>query len=295
MFKPTLLGRIGLHAANLIVILFILLPIFAVVIGSVQSERTLQADTRAILPPEYTFDNFRVILSQGEQKGRVFEQATYLPDNIKTFYGAFLNSMMVAVSVTVLTLVLGALSAYTIARLRVPWTMWLLQANIAARFVPIIVLMIPLYVMFRSAGMLNTLWGVIIAQTGFLLPYAILILAPYFETISSELEEAARIDGCSRFGAFLRIVLPLSTPGLSSCGAIIFIISWQDLLITMILNSRREFMTLPVIIASLVGDVHVFFNLLMAICLLALLPSVVLVMLLQKYVVQGLSAGAVKG
>lgn len=295
MFKPTLLGRVGLHAANLLVILFILLPIFAVVIGSIQSERTLQADTRAILPPEYTFDNFRVILTQGEQKGRVFEQATYLPDNIKTFYAAALNSLIVAVSVTTLTLVLGALSAYTIARLRVPWTMWLLQANIAARFVPIIVLMIPLYVMFRSAGMLNTLWGVIIAQTGFLLPYAILILAPYFETISFELEEAARIDGCSRFTAFVRIVLPLSTPGLSSCGAIIFIISWQDLLITMILNSRREFMTLPVVIASLVGDVHVFFDLLMAICLLALLPSVVLVMLLQKYVVQGLSAGAVKG
>ncbi|BBK31572.1 carbohydrate ABC transporter membrane protein 2 (CUT1 family) [Stella humosa] len=295
MLRPTFLGRLALHGANLAVILFLLFPIFAVVIGSVQSERTLQADTRAILPPEYTFDNFRVILTQGEQKGRVFEQATYLPDNIKAFYSAFLNSLIVAVSVTVLTLVLGSLSAYTIARLRVPWTAWFLQINIVARFVPIIVLMIPLYVMFRSGGMLNSLWGVIIAQTGFLLPYAILILAPYFETISFELEEAARIDGCSRFGAFLRIVLPLSTPGLSSCGAIIFIISWQDLLITMILNSRREFMTLPVIISSLVGDVHVFFNLLMAICLLALLPSVVLVMLLQKYVVQGLSAGAVKG
>lgn len=295
MFRPTLLGRVGLHLANLAVILFLLFPIAAVVIGSVQSEKTLQADTRAILPPEYTLDNFRVILTQGEQKGRVFEQATYLPDNIKIFYKAALNSLIVAVSVTVLTLILGSLSAYSIARLRVPWTVWLLQVNVAARFVPIIVLMIPLYVVFRSVGMLNSLWGVIIAQTGFLLPYAILILAPYFETISHELEEAARIDGCSRFGAFWRIVLPLSTPGMSSCGAIIFIISWQDLLITMILNSRREFMTLPVVIGSLVGDVHVFFNLLMAICLLALLPSVVLVMLLQKYVVQGLSAGAVKG
>ncbi len=295
MFRPTLLGRVWLHFANLVVIVFLLFPIAAVVIGSVQSEKTLQADTRAILPPEYTLDNFRVILTQGEQKGRVFEQATYLPDNIKVFYGAALNSLIVSVSVTLLTLILGSLSAYSIARLRVPWTVWLLQVNVAARFVPIIVLMIPLYVVFRSAGMLNSLWGVIIAQTGFLLPYAILILAPYFETISFELEEAARIDGCSRFGAFVRIVLPLSTPGLSSCGAIVFIISWQDLLITMILNSRREFMTLPVIISSLVGDVHVFFNLLMAICLLALLPSVVLVMLLQKYVVQGLSAGGVKG
>jgi multiple sugar transport system permease protein len=295
MFKPSRLGRIGLYAANLLVILFFLFPIFAVVIGSLQSERALQADTTAIFPPEWTLDNFRVILTQGEQRGRIFEQATYLPDNIKVFYQAFANSLIVTVSVTALTLAMGSLSAYTIARLRPRWTTWLMNVNVAARFVPIIVLMIPLYVMFRSVGMLNSLGAVIIAQTGFLLPFAILILAPYLQTISPELEDAARIDGCSRMGAFLRIILPLSAPGLASCGAIIFIISWHDLLITLILNSRRDFMTLPVVIASLVGDVHVFFNLMLAICLLALLPTVVLVMLLQKYVVQGLAAGAVKG
>ena len=121
MFRPTLLGRVWLHFANLVVIVFLLFPIAAVVIGSVQSEKTLQADTRAILPPEYTLDNFRVILTQGEQKGRVFEQATYLPDNIKVFYGAALNSLIVSVSVTLLTLILGSLSAYSIARLRKPW------------------------------------------------------------------------------------------------------------------------------------------------------------------------------
>lgn len=295
MFRPSRLGRIGLHAANLLVILFFLFPIVAVVIGAFQSERALQADTTAIFPPEWTLDNFRVILTQGEQRGRIFEQATYLPDNIKAFYRAFANSMVVALSVTALTLAMGSLSAHTIARLRPRWTTWLMNVNVAARFVPIIVLMIPLYVMFRSVGMLNSLGAVIIAQTGFLLPYAILILAPYLQTIPAELEDAARIDGCSRIGAFLRIILPLSAPGLASCGAIIFIISWHDLLITLILNSRRDYMTLPVVIASLVGDVHVFFNLMLAICLLALLPTVVLVVLLQKYVVQGLSAGAVKG
>ncbi len=295
MFRPGPLGRIGLILANVATILFFLFPIFAVVIGSLQSERTLQADTTSILPPEYTFDNFRVILTQGEQRGRIFEQATYLPDNIKAFYRAFANSLIVSLSVTALTLAMGALSAYTVARMRLRWTMWFMQTNVAARFVPAIVLMIPLYVTFRAYGMLNTLSAVVIAQTGFLLPYAILILAPYLATIPHDLEDAARIDGCSRFGAFRRIVLPLSTPGLASCGAIIFIVSWQDLLITLILNARRDFMTLPVIIASLVGDVHVFHNLMMAICLLAMLPTVILVMLLQKYVVQGLSAGAVKG
>ena len=171
---------------------------------------------------------------------------------------------------TFLTLLFGSLSAYTVARLRFRWTLFLLQANIVARFVPIIVLMIPLYVVMRSFGQLNSLTGVIIAETGFLLPYAILILAPYFDTIPPELEEAARIDGCTRFSAFLRIILPLATPALAACGVIMFIISWHELLIPLILNARPEFMTLPVVIASLVGDVHVFFNLMMAICLLAL-------------------------
>ncbi len=295
MFKKTPTTRLMLHVANLMVIVFILLPVVAVFIGSIQSEKALQADTRRVLPLEVTLDNFLVILSKGEQKGRIFEQVTYLPDNIKNFYVAFANSAIVAISVTVLTLLFGALSAYTIARQRYRWTLFLLQANIVARFVPVIVLMIPLYVVMRSVGQLNSLSGVIIAETGFLLPYAILILAPYFDTIPSELEEAARIDGCTRFSAFVRIVLPLATPALAACGVIMFIISWHELLIPLILNARPNFMTLPVVIASLVGDVHVFFNLMMAICLLALAPTVILVALLQKYIVEGLSAGAVKG
>jgi multiple sugar transport system permease protein len=225
MFKTTPTVKLLLHLANLMVIFFILLPVVAVFIGSIQSEKALQADTRRLLPLEFTLDNFTVILTKGEQKGRIFEQVTYLPDNIKNFYVAFANSTIVAISVTVLTLLFGSLSAYTLARLRYRWTMFLLQANIVARFVPVIVLMIPLYIVMRSVGQLNSLTGVIIAETGFLLPYAILILAPYFDTIPSELEEAARIDGCTRFTAFVRIVLPLATPALAACGVIMFIIS----------------------------------------------------------------------
>ena len=295
MMRPSSTGRLLLHTANLAVIVFILLPVVAVFIGAIQSEKALQADTRRLLPLEFTLDNFAVILSKGEQKGRIFEQVTYLPDNIKSFYAAVANSTIVAVSVTFLTLLFGSLSAYTIARQRYRWMLFLLQANIVARFVPVIVLMIPLYVVMRSLGQLNSLSGVIVAETGFLLPYAILILAPYFDTIPAELEEAARIDGCTRLHAFIRIVLPLATPALAACGVIVFIASWHELLIPLILNARPDFMTLPVIIASLVGDVHVFFNLMMAICLLALLPTVILVALLQKYIVEGLAAGAVKG
>jgi multiple sugar transport system permease protein len=294
--RPSRPVRIALHVANLMTIAFFLLPIVTAAIGSFESEKTLRADTRAVLPSEWTLDNFRVLLSGGApSSGSIYDQATYLPDNVKKIRYALANSTVIAVSVTVLTLVFGSLSAFTVARLRFRWLEWLMNINLFARFVPVIVLMIPLYVTFRRLDLLNSVWGVIIAETGFLLPYAVLILAPYFAALPQELDEAARIDGCSRFGAFLRITLPLSMPVLASYGAIVFIVAWNDLLTPLILNNRAEFMTLPVVVASLVGDMNVFFSLMMAICLVAMAPSVILVLLLQKFVVRGLAAGAVKG
>jgi multiple sugar transport system permease protein len=293
--RPSRPARLALHLANLAVILFFLLPLIAAAIAALQSEKSLQETTRAILPASWTLDNFRVILSGGAQNGTIFDQSTYLPEDVKKIYYALANSTVIAVSVTLLTLTFGSLTAFTATRLPRRWVRWMMTTNLFARFLPAIVLMIPLYVVFRRLDLLNSVWGVIIALTGFLLPYGILILAPYFASIPIELDEAARIDGCTRFAAFLRITLPLSTPALASYGAIVFIIAWNDLLTPLILNNRVEFMTLPVVIASLVGDVHVFFNLMMAICLIAMAPSVILVLVLRKFVVQGLSAGAVKG
>ena len=246
-------------------------------------------------PREYTAANFRLILSAGTQRGPIFEQVSYLPKSIDRFPSAFLNSLIVGVAVTLIALALASLSAYTIARLRVRWTRALLQMSAMSRMVPLIVLMVPLYVLFRSYGLLNSLTGVILAEVGFLIPYAIMILVPYFASFPGELEDAARIDGCTRFTAFIRMILPLSTPGLAACAVILFIISWHELLIPLIVVNRPEAMTVPVILAGLVSDYFVFFTLMMAICLLGLLPTLALVLLLQKYVVRGLVAGAVKG
>src|SRR5215208_4607027 len=252
--EPRGLPRLLMHLANGLVILFIMLPIVAVVLGSLQPERTLQGESRRVIPSEWTLDNFTVILTQGQQKGRIFEQATYLPDNIKSFYRAFANSLIVALGVTLLTVGFGALSAYTVARLKLRWALWLMQANVVARFLPAIVLMIPLYVVVRSLGQLNTLHAVVLTETGFLLPYAIVILVPFFANIPADLEDAARIDGCTHFQAFWRIILPLSAPGLAACAVIMFIISWHELLIPLILNSRPEFMTLPAALRPAMDD-----------------------------------------
>ncbi len=297
MKQPLTAKRFWLNLANVATIIFILFPIIAVVQGSVMSEKVLHSDINAVIPPEFTMDNFLLIVTQGRHRAETETgiTSTYMPDNIRVFYRAFANSTIIALSVTAITLTLGALSAYTIVRLRFRWTLLFLQANLVARFVPIIALIIPLFVLGRALHMLNSMTGVILVEAGFLLPYAILILAPYFQSLPSELEDAARVDGCSRFTAFLRIILPLSTPGLTACGVIMFIVSWHELLIPLVLNSELDFMTLPMVLSSLIGDTNILFNVMMALALLALLPTMVLVLVLQKYVVHGLAAGAVKG
>jgi multiple sugar transport system permease protein len=280
---------------NVVALAFLLLPLAPVVLGALQSEKAIQADVRALLPRAPTLANFQLILSGGARRGPIFEQVTYLPKSVERFPAAFLNSVIVASAVTLLTLAASSLSAYTVARLHLSWVKALASLSVAARLVPLIVLMVPLYVLFRRYGLLNSLSGIVVAEVGFLLPYAILILTPYFASLPSELEDAARIDGCTRFGAFLRIVLPLATPGLAACATIVFILSWHELLIPLILVNRPEAMTVPVILAGLVSDYFVFFTVMMAICLLGLAPTVLLVLLLQKYVVRGLVAGALKG
>ena len=287
--------RVALWVGNLCAIAFLLLPFVPVVLGSLQSEKSIQQDTRALLPGEYTLANFRLILSGGRSKGPIFEQVSYLPKSVEQFPSAFFNSVLVGSAVTLGALIAASLSAYALARLRLHWTQALLQASVISRMVPLVVLMVPLYVLFRRYNLLNSLTGVIVAEVGLLLPYAVLILVPYFAALPPDLEDAARIDGCTRWQAFLRVVLPLSAPGLAACGVILFILSWHELLVPLILVSRPELMTVPVVLAGLVSDYFVFFTLMMAICLLGLLPTLVLVLTLQKFVVRGLVSGALKG
>ncbi|MCC6179398.1 MAG: carbohydrate ABC transporter permease [Chloroflexi bacterium] len=288
-------SRIALEGLNVLAILFLTLPLVAVLFGSVQTERAILSDVTNPFPKEITLANFELLLGGGPRGERIFEQASYFPASLRLFPQAFGNSVVVATLVTLLTLVFGALAAYAVCRLPFRWTRGFMYANLASRMVPIVVLMVPLYVMLRRLGMLNSLSGIIITEVGLLLPYAIWILVAYFAAFPHELEDAARIDGCSRMGAFARVVLPLSAPGLAATGVIVFILSWHELLVPLIVASRPEVMTIPVILAGLVSDFYVFYTLMMAICLVGLLPTVLLVLALQRYVVRGLTGGALKG
>ena len=289
--KPTH-WKVILWAANVLAILFLLLPLVAIFFGAVQTERQLISDVRNPFPKGFTLKNFEVVLTGKGAEGGI---AHYLPPNIGVLPKAFLNSTVVSLSVTFLCLTFGSMSAYAISRLKQRWTRAFLYVSLATRLVPLMTLMVPLYVSLRGLHLLNSLIGIIVTEVGFLLPYAIWILTGFFGTLPRDLEDAARIDGCSRTQAFLRIILPLSAPGIASCGVIMFILSWNELVIPLIISTRPEVMTIPVLLASLVSDKFLFFTLMMAICLIALTPSVVLALLLRKYVVQGLISGALKG
>ncbi len=226
--------KVVLWTANILAIVFLLLPIVAIFFGAVQTEKELISDVRNPLPKGFTLKNFRAILT-----GEGFEggMASYLPPNVGVLPKAFFNSTLVSLSVTFLCLTFASMSAYAISRLKHRWTKGFLYISLATRLVPLMTLMVPLYVSLRKLNLLNSLTGIILTEVGFLLPYAIWILTGFFGTLPRDLEEAARIDGCSRTQAFLRIILPLSAPGIASCGVIMFILSWNELVIPLIIST----------------------------------------------------------
>lgn len=289
--------KIVAETVNILIILFLVLPVLAAVFGSLQTERAMLQDYLNPWPKEIVFDNYRWWLT-GSVEGTVYEKSTFLLDAgsvVRLFRGSFLNSIVVSVAVTFLTLLFASAAAYAATRVPVRWPRYLMIINMVSRMVPVFVLMIPLFVVLRQWGLLNSRTGIILTETGFYLPFAVIILASYFQSLPHELEDAARVDGCDRLGALFHIILPLSTPGLMACGAIIFIFSWHDLFIPLIISPKSETMTLPIIMASLVRSYSVPYTSIMAVCIIALIPTFALSLLLQKYVVQGLTAGALKG
>lgn len=289
--------KVVAETVNLLIILFLVLPMIAALLGSVQTEKAMLSDYLNPWPKEVIFDNYQWWIT-GSIEGTVYEETTFLLDAgsvVNLFPRSFRNSVVVAVVVTFMTIVFGSLAAYAATRLPIQWPRKLMMINVVSRMVPIFVLMIPLFIVLRQLGLLNSLFGIIITETGFYLPFAVIILASYFETLPLELEDAARVDGCNRVGALFRIILPLSAPGLIACAAIIFIFSWHELFIPLIVSPLTETITLPLVMANLARSYSVPYSPIMALCIMALIPTFALSLLLRRYIAQGLMTGALKG
>ena len=206
------------------------------------------------------------------------------------------NTLLVATVTTVISLVLGTMAAYPLARMNFPGAAVMALSIAATYLVPQTLLFIPMADLMNRLGLVNSLWSVVLTYPTFLIPFCAWLLMGYFKTVPRELEDAARIDGAGRFQAMLRVVLPLSVPGLLSAGIFAFTLSQNEFLYALIFLTRSDIRTVPVAaIAELIrGDVF-FWGQLMAAALLGSIPVAIIYSFFVEHYVAGLTAGAVKG
>lgn len=213
-------------------------------------------------------------------------------------FGRYLwNSVAVASISTICAVGLGVPAAYALARLRWPgdWSERISFWILSTRMLPPIVTIVPLFLMLREAGLLNSLTGLIAIYTAFNLPFVVWMMRGFFSEVPSELEEAAMLDGDSRWGALVRVVLPVVRPGLAATAVFCLIVAWNEFLFALILTQTAAATTLPVGIASRVTQYEIKWGAMSAAGVVAMIPVLIFAAAAQRYLVRGLSLGAVKG
>jgi multiple sugar transport system permease protein len=257
------------------VLLWTLFPIYWIATASLKTELILYAK-----PPRWFFtpvlDNYRRVL-------------TNIP-----FLQYVTNSLVVAIGTTIGALVLGILAGYGFARFRFRGSNAVRFLVLVTRMAPRMALVVPYYLMMQKLGLLDTYAGLLIAYVSFALPFAIWLLIGFFADVPVEIEEAAMIDGCGRLGVLVRVVLPIVAPGLVVAAIFAFLVSWNEFLFALVLSGVRA-KTLPVVIAGLSTDVGPLYGDMSAAAVMVMLPNIVMTLALQRYLVKGLTIGAVKG
>jgi len=257
--------------------LIVLFPFYWMIVTSLKSEDQMRSLVSMFWPSPMNIDNYRQLLSKTE---------------LMSWYG---NSVIVAVSSTFVATAIGTIGAYALARLKFLGRGFMASATLITYLVPPSILFIPLYAQIKGLGLSNSLYGLIATYPSFTVPFVTWLLMGYFESIPEELEESAMIDGATRFGAFYRIVLPLAAPGVLAAALYAFTQAWNEFLYSLVFITDGRLRTLPVGLASFItGDVYGW-GYLMAGAVLTTLPVIAAYIYLQKYMVEGLTAGSVKG
>jgi multiple sugar transport system permease protein len=222
------------------------------------------------------------------------------------FMASLRNSLIISGSVTIICLIFGTLAAYALARLKFPFKNNIVMSLISIRMIPTVALVIPFFVIIRTFDyyliqansnfhFYDTKINLIILYVTFILGFVIWIMRGFFLTIPTELEEAARIDGCTRTQALIKIVLPLSAPGLVATGIFTFLLAWDEFVLAMVFTKTTNSITIPVYIAALGSQYIHAFDQIAASGFVASLPPIVLALIFQKFLIKGLTAGSTKG
>ena len=281
-----MIGKAWLWLLMIPVLFFIYAPLLWLVGSSVSTRSDLlSVPNWRVFPRHPTFKNYIDILFPG----------TGVSDVARTFKATLVNSLIVSLSTTIVCLLIACLAAYALARLRLRYKDQFIMGILSVRMIPEISLVIPLFIVAARLGWLDKPIVLIVTYLSFSLPFATWMLTTFFESIPVELEDAALMDGSSRLNTLFRIILPLAAPGIVSTALFIFLLAWDEFFFALIFTSTIASKTVPVAIAEFTGRYAVDITAMMAGGVLAALPPVILALIFQRYIVSGLSAGAVKG
>jgi multiple sugar transport system permease protein len=260
----------------LIFVIWTLIPFYWMIVTSLKDHDEIYGTTATLWPKHPIPDNYRVLF---------FETNYFL---------FFRNSMVVALATTVLTVSCASLAAYAIARLDFPGRKLLARGMIYTYLVPQSLLFIPLFAIMVTVGLTNSLTGLTIAHMGFTIPFCTWLLMGYFMSIPIELEEAALVDGCTRLGVLFRIVLPISLPALAVVAFFSFTLSWNEYLYAIVFNSDPHVLTIPTGLSNFVVEDVFFWGPIMASTVLTVIPPLAVYFFFQRWLITGLTMGAVK-
>ena len=255
--------------------LWAVLPIAIVVINSFKTTKSIFASSPTIFFSP-TLANYRNVFSEVD------------------FTRLLANSSIVALGTMALSLSLGVPAAYALARLKVKGREWWALGILFSRMVPAVVLVVPMYVIFVKLHLIGSYWAMIFADTTFNLPLVVWLMRSFFAEVPEELESAAQVDGCGRTGVFVRVALPLALPGLAATAILCLLFSWNEFLFALTLSGPST-QTVPLGVAGFVGTVSVDWGGSSAAAVVALLPVFALGLFAQRFLVRGLTMGAVKG
>ena len=268
--------RAGLFLLLLVIALVVNLPIILMVINSFKSNAEIISSTR-IFPRVPTLINYRLLSSR------------------TPFWTYFRNSAIVAAGATIASVVIAVFAGYALSRYRSAAISMYSRALLMFQMFPLILALIPLFILFRDLKLIDSLLGVIVIYTTVHLPFAVWLSKGFFDGIPRELDEAAWIDGCSRLQAFVRVILPLTRPGIVAIAIFSILFSWNEYLIASIFLRTKDFLTVPVGIQAFIQEYQADWGSLMAAATLTMLPILIFCLFAQQHLVRGAIAGSVKG
>jgi multiple sugar transport system permease protein len=279
------LNKFGLFLLTLPVLVFIFFPILWLLMASFSTQLELYAIPPHWIPQHPTIQNYLDIFIPSLA-------ASTVP---RTFAVSLWNSIRIASMVTVVCIVFGSLAAYSLVRIPFKLNRTIQLGIMGTRMIPEVSLVLPLFMIASTLHWINKPVVLVVTYLSFALPYTIWLLMAYFQTVPVELEEAARLDGCTRLGILFRVVIPISIPGLISTAMFVFLLAWDEFFYALIFTSTLAAKTVPVAISEFVGRYSVNITGMMAGGILAALPPIILAFIFQRYIVSGMTAGAVKG